>query len=156
MTAALSSIQPCPVERAIRPVALGRKNRLFADSEGGGHRWAVVCSLIQTCKLKDVEPNAYLCDVLQRMIDGYPINRLDELLSPDGDLVHRTDRFADDGEGVVAHFPVRHQVVGTDQISRVDLAAVDELIHRDGSRRYQRVSMDELSDTRIRNATPPA
>ena len=53
-----------PVERAIRPVALGRKNHLFAGSDGGGHRWAVVCSLIATCKLNDVEPYAYLRDVL--------------------------------------------------------------------------------------------
>lgn len=69
-----------PVERAIRPVALGRKNHLFAGSDGGGHRWAVICSLIATCKLNEVEPYAYLRDVLQRMIDGHPVNRLDELL----------------------------------------------------------------------------
>jgi transposase len=69
-----------PVERAIRPVALGRKNHLFAGSDGGGRRWAVLCSLIETCKLNDVEPYAYLHDVLSRMIDGHPINRLDELL----------------------------------------------------------------------------
>jgi len=69
-----------PVERAIRPVALGRKNHLFAGSDGGGHRWAVLCSLIESCKLNDVEPYAYLHDALSRMADGYPINRLDELL----------------------------------------------------------------------------
>jgi len=69
-----------PVERAIRPVALGRKNHLFAGSDGGGDRWAIVCSLIETCKLNGVEPYAYLCDVLTRMVDGHPINRLDELL----------------------------------------------------------------------------
>jgi transposase len=69
-----------PVERAIRPVALGRKNHLFAGSDGGGHRWALLCSLIESCKLNDVEPYAYLHDVLSRMVDGYPINRLDELL----------------------------------------------------------------------------
>ncbi len=69
-----------PVERAIRPVALGRKNHLFAGSDGGGHRWAVLCSLIESCKLNDVEPYAYLHDVLSRMVDGYPINRLDGLL----------------------------------------------------------------------------
>jgi Transposase IS66 family/Ku70/Ku80 beta-barrel domain len=45
-----------PVERAIRPVALGRKNHLFAGSDGGGARWAIVRSLIQTAKLNDVEP----------------------------------------------------------------------------------------------------
>jgi hypothetical protein len=43
-------------------------------------RWAIVSSLITTCKLNDVEPYAYLRDVLQRMIDGYPVTRLDELL----------------------------------------------------------------------------
>lgn len=69
-----------PVERAIRPVALGRKNHLFAGSDGGGHRWAVICSLIETAKLNDVEPYAYIADVLQRMVDGHPVNRLDELL----------------------------------------------------------------------------
>jgi len=69
-----------PVERAIRPVALGRKNHLFAGSDGGGHRWAVVCSLIETAKLNGVEPYAYLRDVLERMVDGHPNSRLDELL----------------------------------------------------------------------------
>ena len=69
-----------PVERAIRPVVLGRKNHLFAGSDGGGERWAMVCSLIATAKLNDVEPFAYLRDVLQRMVDGHPINRLDDLL----------------------------------------------------------------------------
>ncbi len=69
-----------PVERAIRPVALGRKNHLFAGSDGGGGRWAIVCSLTETAKLNDVEPYAYLADVLQRMLDGHPVSRLDELL----------------------------------------------------------------------------
>jgi transposase len=69
-----------PVERAIRPVALGRKNHLFAGSDGGGARWATLCSLIETAKLNDVEPYAYLRDVLTRMVDGHPINRLDDLL----------------------------------------------------------------------------
>ncbi len=54
-----------PVERAIRPVALGRKNHLFAGSDGGGARWATVCSLIATAKLNDIEPFAYLKDVLE-------------------------------------------------------------------------------------------
>ncbi len=69
-----------PVERAIRPVALGRKNHLFAGSDGGGARWATVCTLIETCKLNGVEPYAYLNDVLTRMVGGHPINRIDELL----------------------------------------------------------------------------
>jgi transposase len=69
-----------PVERAIRPVALGRKNHLFAGSDGGGARWAIVCSLIETEKLNGIEPYAYLRDVLTRMVNGHPVNRLDELL----------------------------------------------------------------------------
>lgn len=78
-----------PVERAIRPVALGRKNHLFAGSDGGGHRWAVVCSLIETAKLNGVEPYAYLRDVIERMVAGHPNNRLDELLPWNWALSHR-------------------------------------------------------------------
>ena len=68
------------VERAIRPIALGRKNHLFAGSDGGGVRWATICSLIATAKLNNVEPFAWFRDVLQRMTDGHPASRLDELL----------------------------------------------------------------------------
>jgi transposase len=68
------------VERAIRPVALGRKNHLFAGSDGGAQRWATICSLITTAKLNDVEPFAYLTDVLESMSSGYPASHLDELL----------------------------------------------------------------------------
>lgn len=49
-------LQTNPVERAIRPVALGRKKHLFAGSDGGGERWAVIGSLIETAKLNGVEP----------------------------------------------------------------------------------------------------
>ena len=62
------------------PRALGRKNSLFAGSEGGGHRWAVIASLVETCKLNSVEPFAYLRDVLERMVNGYPAARLADLL----------------------------------------------------------------------------
>jgi transposase len=65
-------------ERAIRPVALGRKNHLFAGSDSGGVRWATVCFLIATANLNNVEPFAWLSDVLQRMTDGHPAD--DELL----------------------------------------------------------------------------
>ena len=68
------------VERAIRPVTLGRKNHLFAGSDGGADRWATVCSLITTAKLNDVEPFAYLQDVLERMSSGHHMSRLDDLL----------------------------------------------------------------------------
>jgi hypothetical protein len=68
------------VERAIRPVTLGRKNHLFAGSDCGGQRWAAACSLITTAKLNNVEPFAYLKDVLERMSGGHPMSRLDDLL----------------------------------------------------------------------------
>ncbi|MCE8519847.1 IS66 family transposase [Ruegeria pomeroyi] len=68
------------VERAIRPVTLGRKNHLFAGSDGGADRWATISTLITTAKLNDVEPQAWLTDILQRLTDGHPINRIDELL----------------------------------------------------------------------------
>jgi hypothetical protein len=57
---------------------------------------------------------------------------------PDRDFVHLPDGFADDGEGVVPDLAIGTQIIGTDQISRVDLAAVDELVDLDGSRRFQR------------------
>jgi transposase len=68
------------VERAIRPLALNRKNALFAGSDGGGEHWAVIASLIETCKLNGVEPQAYLADVITRIVEGHPQRRLDELL----------------------------------------------------------------------------
>lgn len=68
------------VERALRPVTLGRKNHLFAGSDGGAERWAIVCSLITTAKLNNIEPFAYLNDVLERMSKGHPMNQIDELL----------------------------------------------------------------------------
>lgn len=68
------------VERAIRPIALGRKNHLFAGSDDGAARWAIVASLLATAKLNDVEPFAYLRDVLDRMSNGHPMSRIDDLL----------------------------------------------------------------------------
>jgi transposase len=68
------------VERAIRPIALGRKNHMFAGSDGGADRWAIVSSLITTAKLNDCEPYAYLKDVLERMTHGHPMGQLDDLL----------------------------------------------------------------------------
>jgi hypothetical protein len=69
-----------PVERAIRPVALGRKSHLFAGSDRGAVRWAMLCSLIATAKLNGVEPYAYLKDVLERLSEGHSAARLDDLL----------------------------------------------------------------------------
>jgi transposase len=58
------------IERAIRPIALGRKNALFAGSDGGARHWAIVASLMATAKLNGVEPLAWLTDVLERMVSG--------------------------------------------------------------------------------------
>jgi transposase len=57
-------------------IALTRKNALFAGSDGGADRWAIVCSLITTAKLNDREPYAYLKDARQRMTNGHPASRL--------------------------------------------------------------------------------
>ena len=68
-----------PVERAIRPVALGRKNWLFAGSDAGGERAAAIYSLIQTAKLNGLDPETYLRHIIGCIAD-HPINRVAELL----------------------------------------------------------------------------
>ncbi len=68
-----------PVERAMRPVALGRKNWLFAGSDDGGERAAAIYSLIGTAKLNGLDPEAYLRHVIGCIAD-HPVNRVDELL----------------------------------------------------------------------------
>ena len=67
------------VENAIRPVALGRKNYLFAGSHDGAKRAAIIYTLVATAKRHGVEPLAYLKDVLTRLPD-YPYNKLADLL----------------------------------------------------------------------------
>jgi hypothetical protein len=75
-------------ERALRAVALGRKNYLFAGSDRGGERAATIYSLIGTAKLNDLDPERYLREVLTRIADQ-PINRIAELL-PWNLAAHRT------------------------------------------------------------------
>ena len=67
------------VERAMRPIVLNRKNALFAGHDLGAENWAVIASLIETCKLHSMNPEAYLADVLTRLVGGWPNRRLAEL-----------------------------------------------------------------------------
>ncbi len=66
-------------ERALRGIAIGRRNWTFCGSDAGGHRAAAIYTLIETAKLNDVDPQAWLADVLARLPD-HPAKRLDELL----------------------------------------------------------------------------
>jgi hypothetical protein len=68
------------VERAMRPVALSRKNSLFAGNDDGAENWACLASLIETCKLNGVNPQIYFTDLLTRLVNGWPQKRIDELM----------------------------------------------------------------------------
>jgi transposase len=68
------------VERGMRPIALNRKNALFAGHDGGAENWACLASLIETCKLYGVDPQVYFADVLTKLVNLWPQSRLDELL----------------------------------------------------------------------------
>jgi hypothetical protein len=70
------------VERSIRPIAIGKKNSLFSGDEGGGETWAILSSLLNTAKLNGLDPEAWLTDVLERMVSRRTTNdRLHELLA---------------------------------------------------------------------------
>ena len=64
----------------MRPQALTRKNALFAGHDDGAENWAILASLIETAKLSGIDPQAWLADVLVRLVNLWPNNRLDELL----------------------------------------------------------------------------
>jgi transposase len=68
------------VERTIRPIALNRKNALFAGSDEGGANWAIIASLIETCKLNGVNPHAWLADTLTKLVNRWPAAKIDELM----------------------------------------------------------------------------
>ena len=61
-------------------MALTRKNALFAGFDGGAEHWAVVASLIETCKLNGIDPLAYLTDAITRIVNGHPNSQLNELM----------------------------------------------------------------------------
>ncbi len=67
-------------ERALRGVAVGRRNWLFAGSRAGGERAAAIYTVIQTCKANGVDPQAYIADVIARVADDWPASRWDELM----------------------------------------------------------------------------
>jgi len=67
-------------ERAIRPIAIGRKNWIFAGSKAGGERAAAIYSVIETAKLNGLEPQAYIADVIEKIANGWPASHWDELM----------------------------------------------------------------------------
>lgn len=68
------------VERTIRPIALNRKNALFAGHDAGAENWATIASLVETCKLNAVDPQAYMTSTLTAIVNGHKQSRIDELL----------------------------------------------------------------------------
>ena len=68
------------VERTIRPIALNRKNALFAGHDAGAANWATIASLVETCKLNAIEPHAYLTGTLHAIVNGHKQSQIDDLL----------------------------------------------------------------------------
>jgi transposase len=68
------------IERSMRPIALTRKNALFGGSDQGAEGWAIIASLVECCKLNDVNPEAYFTDVLTKLVNLWPNDRIDQLL----------------------------------------------------------------------------
>jgi transposase len=68
------------VERSIRGLALTRKNALFAGHDRGAAGWAMIASLLETCKLNAVDPLAWTTDVLTKLVNRWPASRIDELM----------------------------------------------------------------------------
>ena len=69
-----------PVERTIRPIALNRKNALFAGHEAGAENWAMIASMIETCKLNNVDPFAWLSATLTAIVQGHKQSDIDQLM----------------------------------------------------------------------------
>lgn len=68
------------VERSIRPLALNRKNALFAGSDEGGDNWAVIATLIENCKISGINPHAWLTETLTKLACGHPANAVGKLM----------------------------------------------------------------------------
>ena len=68
------------VERTIHPIALNRKNALFAGHDAGAANWATIASLVETCKLNAIEPHAYLTATLRAIVNGHKQSQIDDLL----------------------------------------------------------------------------
>jgi transposase len=70
------------VERSMRSIAMGRRNSLSSGSEGGAECWAILASIVNTAKLHDLDPQAYLADALERIVSGRTkSHQLHELLA---------------------------------------------------------------------------
>src|ERR1700723_2937654 len=69
-----------PVENAIRPICLTRKNALFAGHEIGAENWAQLSSIVATCRLNDINPVAYLAETLTAIINGHPQSQIEDLM----------------------------------------------------------------------------
>lgn len=68
------------VERTVRPIALNRKNALFAGHHAGAENWAVIASLIETCKMNSIDPYTWLAATLTAIVSGHKQSQIDELL----------------------------------------------------------------------------
>jgi transposase len=68
------------VERTIRPIALNRKNALFAGHDAGAENWGIIASLIETCKMNAVDTHAWLANTLTAIVNGHKQSQIDDLL----------------------------------------------------------------------------
>ena len=64
----------------MRPKVITRKNALFAGSDGSGHLWTTLATLLMTSKLNGIDPNAWLTETLERIADGWPNSQIDDLM----------------------------------------------------------------------------
>jgi transposase len=80
------------VERSIRPLALTRKNALFAGHDMGAASWATAATLIETCKLNGVDPLAWMTDVLTKLVNRWPASRIEELMPWAWDAAVKAER----------------------------------------------------------------